>query len=84
MLCWLRWSRKPKIENSDRRLTVLVEGRFAVPAGCAAARDLSVQARARAGRGLRHATARASTRRSTLASPRLWKAQFPEIAEKPA
>ena len=36
-------------------------GRFAVPAGCAAARDLSVQARTGAGRGLRHAAARAAT-----------------------
>ena len=39
-------------------------GRFALPAGYAAARDLSVQARARAGRGLRHAAARAATRAS--------------------
>ena len=35
--------------------------RFAVPAGCAAARDLSVQACAGAGRGLWHAAARAAT-----------------------
>ena len=39
-------------------------GRFAVPAGRAAARDLSVQARAGAGRGLWHAAARAATRAS--------------------
>ena len=38
--------------------------RFAVPAGRAAACDLSVQARAGAGRGLRHAAARAATRAS--------------------
>ena len=38
--------------------------RFAVPAGRAAARDLSVQARAGAGRGLWHAAARAATRTS--------------------
>ena len=39
-------------------------GRFAVSAGRAAARDLSVQARTGAGRGLRHAAARAATRAS--------------------
>ena len=37
-------------------------GRFAVPAGRAAACDLPVQARPGAGRGLRHAAARAATR----------------------
>ena len=42
----------------------LIDGGFAVPAGHAAARDLSVQARAGAGRGLRHAAARAATRAS--------------------
>ena len=39
-------------------------GWFAVPAGCAAARDLSVQACTGAGRGLRHVAARAPTRAS--------------------
>ena len=39
-------------------------GRFAVPAGRAAACDLSVQARPGAGRGLWHAAARAATRAS--------------------
>ena len=37
-------------------------GWFAVPAGRSSARDLSVQARAGAGRGLRHAATRAATR----------------------
>ena len=39
-------------------------GRFAVSTGCAAARHLSVQTCAGAGRGLRHTAARAATRSS--------------------
>ena len=55
--------------NSDRRSTVSLR-RFAVPARCAAARDLFVQARPCAGRGLRHAAARADDERFTPASPK--------------
>ena len=55
--------RKPEAELASA-LDRLDCGWFAVPAGRAAARDLSVQARAGAGRGLRHAAARAATRAS--------------------
>ena len=56
-------ARKPEAELQSA-LDRLIDGRFAVPAGRAAARDLSVQARACAGRGLRHPAARAATRAS--------------------
>ena len=53
--------RKPEAELASA-LDRLIAGWFAVPAGRAAARDLSVQACAGAGRGLWHAAARAATR----------------------
>ena len=53
--------RKPEAELASA-LDRLIARWFAVPAGCAAARDLPVQARPRAGRGLRHVAARAATR----------------------
>ena len=49
-------------------------GRLAVPAGHAAARDLSVQTCSGAGCGLRHLAARADDARFTLASPKYSKA----------
>ena len=56
-------ARKPEAELGSA-LDRLIAGGFAVPAGRAAARDLSVQARPGAGRGLWHAAARAAARAS--------------------
>ncbi len=56
-------------------------GRFAVPQGRAAARDLFVQACPGAGRRLWHLAAPTETRSSTLVSPTPSKAQFAEIGE---
>ena len=55
--------RKPEAELASA-LDRLIARRFAVPAGRAAACDLSVQACPGAGRGLWHAAARAATRAS--------------------
>ena len=55
--------RKPEAELGSA-LDRLIAGRFAVPAGRAAACDLPVQACPGAGRGLWHAAARAATRAS--------------------
>ena len=55
--------RKPETDINSA-LDRLIARRFAVPAGRTAACDLPVQARPGAGRGLRHAAARAATRAS--------------------
>ena len=55
-------------------------GWLAVPAGCAAACDLSVQARPGAGRGLWHVAARAATRAS-CSHRRNPRKPIPDIAE---
>jgi predicted ATPase len=56
-------SRKEQTELQSS-LDRVIEGRFAVSAGCAAARELSVQARTGTGRGLWDAAPRATTRPS--------------------
>ena len=59
MLCWLRW-RARRRRNSNRRSTASLQQGCCSGKG-AAARDLSVQTRARSGCGLRHLAARAAT-----------------------
>ena len=65
----------------SRRSTVSSSAGLLVPARCAAARDLSVQARSGAGCCLWHAAYASRDARFTLASPKRCESQFPEIAE---